>query len=164
MVLQFSCQGNTTVINFSVVHQTSSQTLSLPPRRQVEVYLWGYNQLIQPLAHLLVVMLCCTLGLQVGACSCSCCRGRSCTIQKAASGFVIGEQIKCLWLCLGTSNTATKCGQSWQCPQLQCSGTAVWMDWGSFGTEKSAAYKSCNAFSALLCGHQPSCVGPAAST
>lgn len=93
------------MINFSVVHQISSQTLPLPPRREVEVCLWGYSQLKQPLAHLLAVMLYCTLGLQTGAGSSSCCRGRSCTIQGAASGYVRRKQIKRLWLCLVTSKT-----------------------------------------------------------
>lgn len=161
MVFQFSCQGNTTVINFSVVHQTSSQTLSLPPRREVEeVYLWGYNQLIQPLAHLLAVILCCTLGFQVGAGSCSCCRNPE----------------SCFWLCdrrtnqmpLALLGDKQNLPPNVGCPGSahSCSAQGQQFGWtgGCFGTEKAAAHKSCNAFSALLCGHQPSCVGHAAST
>lgn len=161
MVFQFSSQGNPTVINFSVVHQTSSQTLSLPPRREVEVYLWGTSSLYNPW-HTRLQFCCCTLGLQVGAGSCSCCRGRSCTIQGAASGFVIGKQIKCLRLCLVTSIT---CHQMWAvlAAAVLRDSSSGWTG-GCFGTEEAAAHKSCNTFSALLRSHQPSCVGHAATT
>lgn len=131
----------------------------------MEFYLWGYSQLIQPLAHVLAVMLCCTLGLQIGAGSRSCCRGRPCTIQGAASGYVIGKQMKCLWLCLATSKT---CHHLWAVLAVPTAAvlresSSGWTG-GCSGTEKAAAHKSCNALSALLHGHQPSCEGHAAST
>lgn len=64
------------VIDLSLFHQTTSPTLLLSPRRGVEVYLWGHNQLIHPPTHSLEVTLSYTLGLRVGPGSCSLRRGR----------------------------------------------------------------------------------------
>lgn len=148
------------MINFSVVHQTSSQRLSLPPRREVEVYLWGYKQLIQPLAHSLAVVLLHTWF------------AGWCWLLFLLQREVLYNPGSCFWLCDRKTNqmpSALPGDKQNLPPNVGCPGSCraqgqqLWMHWGCFGTEEAAAHKSCNAFSALLHSHQPSCVGHAAT-